>query len=70
MGFRDIYCLGLDLGGRHFDGTPASLYFAAANRYHKRQAPLLKERGVNVWVCGSPNSACTAFPQAPFEAVT
>lgn len=70
MGFTEIFCVGLDLGGPHFDGTPPSLWVGDANRYFKRQARLLTEHGVKVWVCGSPKSACTAFPQIEFEACT
>jgi hypothetical protein len=70
MGFTEIFCLGLDLGGTHFDGTPPSLWVGDANRYFKRQAVLLADRGIKVWVCGSPKSACTAFPHTDFEACT
>lgn len=67
LGFTDIYCLGLDMGGPHFDQTRASLYLSSANSYHMRQAPLIKERGLRVTICGSPESKCTAFPHSKFE---
>lgn len=67
MGFTELYCLGFDLGGKHWDGSPGSLYYAAVNRYHRRQAPLLKERGINVYLCGSPESKNTAFEHRTFE---
>lgn len=68
LGFTDIYCLGLDMGGGHFDGTKGSLYYTSARAHLRRIAKVLEERsGVKVWVCGSPQSACDAFPQASFE---
>lgn len=66
LGFTDLYCLGFDLGGKHFDGTGASLHFGTAIYHHKRQAELLKERGINVWVVGSPDSKAP-FPHKTFE---
>lgn len=72
MGFEEIYCLGLDLGGSHFGGAHGSTdprTYPRANNLHKLQAPLLARRGVSVYVCGSPRSRCTAFPHAPFEAL-
>lgn len=69
LGFTDIYCIGLDMGGGHFDGTKSSLHFADAIRYHSRQAPLLEQAGIKVYICGSPDSALKCFPHAPFEAV-
>jgi hypothetical protein len=68
MGFTDIYCLGLDLGGGHFDGTAGSQHYTLAKMYHRRQAEVLKSRGIRVWVCGSPNSGAP-FERVPFEAV-
>lgn len=69
MGFRDIYCLGLDLGGPHFDGTVSGGNMEAQERYCKRAVPFLKERGVHIWLCGSPDSKCTAFEHRPFDAL-
>lgn len=67
LGFTDLYCLGWDMGGRHFDGTSASLHFAQAAFYHKSQAPLLKEKGIRVTVCGSPDSKLKVFAHSSFE---
>jgi len=69
MGFTEIHCLGWDLGGGHFDGARGSLHYADAVRYHERQAPLLKECGVNVYVCGSPKSNVKGFRHSNFEEV-
>ena len=69
LGFTEIHCLGWDMGGGHFDGTRASPHFPDAIRYHKRQAPYLKERGINVFVCGSPASNVEGFEHSAFEAV-
>lgn len=69
LGFTELYCLGWDLKGGHFDGTAGSLHLNQAKRYHSRQAPLLKERGVSVFLCGSPDSAIDFWPHAEFGAV-
>lgn len=69
MGFRDIYCLGLDLGGPHFDGTVSGGNMEAQERYCLRAVPFLKDHGVRIWLCGSPESKCKAFPHVPFEAL-
>lgn len=69
LGFTALYCLGWDMGGKHFDGTVSSSRFRAAVHYHSRQAPLLKAHGVDVYLCGSPDSAINFYPHAPFEAV-
>ncbi len=69
MGFTELYCLGLDMGGPHFDGTKTSMWCGDANKYHRSQAKLLEARGIRVTICGSPKSACTAFPHSFFEAV-
>lgn len=69
MGFTEIHCLGWDMGGQHFDGTRGSYYFRDAIAYHKRQAPFLKEKGINVYVCGSPGSKVEGFEHSSFEAV-
>lgn len=66
LGFSDLYCIGLDLGGKHFDGSNASLAFIHMIRYHSRQRPLLETHGINVYVCGSPNSNAP-FEHRPFE---
>lgn len=69
LGFTEIHCIGWDLSGGHFDGTKASVHFADARRYHKRQAPFLKERGINVYVCGSPSSLVEGFEHSDFSVV-
>lgn len=68
MGFTELYCIGLDMGGRHFDGSSGSIHYADAIRFHRRQAAVLRERGINVYVCGSPNSKAP-FEHRPFEDV-
>jgi hypothetical protein len=69
LGFTELYCVGFDMGGKHFDGTAASNHFKSALRYHRRQTSILEKHGVKVFVCGSPNSAIDFWPHAPFEAV-
>lgn len=70
LGFTDLYCLGLDLGGAHFDGSSGvSQHFAWMNRYFKGIAPVLKDRGIRVTICGSPKSTCTAFDHSEFSEV-
>lgn len=64
MGFTDLYCLGFDLGGEHFDGTRASRGFEEAAKAHQAQAKILKDAGINVYVVGSPES------KAPFPHMT
>lgn len=68
MGFTEIHCLGFDLGGKHFNGSGGSLHYPDAVRYHARQVPLLTERGIRVFTCGSPQSRAP-FPHSSFEAV-
>lgn len=68
MGFTTLYCLGLDLTGGHFDGTDGSQHYTLAKMYHRRQVDVLAKRGIDVYVCGSPNSRAP-FSHAPFEAV-
>lgn len=67
LGFTEIYALGWDLKGGHFDGTRGSLHLHSAYGYHKRQAPLVKAHGVNVYVCGSPESAVDFYEHRPFD---
>jgi hypothetical protein len=67
MGFSEIYCLGFDLSGKHWDGTRGSDHYALANAYHKAQAPLLKAKGIDVKVCASPESKVTAFEKCSWE---
>lgn len=71
MGFTELYCLGWDLSGPHFDATAASIHFADAIRYHKRQAVVLKEHGIKVYLCGSPESKLAdTFEHASFEEIS
>lgn len=67
LGFTEVYCLGLDLDGLHFDGTRSGNNMMAQEKLCREAAPLLKQRGISVWLCGSPDSLCTAFPHAPYE---
>jgi hypothetical protein len=69
LGFSEIHCLGWDLKGDHFDGSKGSFFFNDAIRYHKRQASYLEEKGINVYVCGSPDSKVQGFKHSSFEAV-
>lgn len=68
MGFTELYCLGLDLSGGHFDGSSGvSQHFAWMNRYYKAIAKVLGERDIRVTICGSPDSKCSAFEHTSFE---
>jgi hypothetical protein len=70
MGFTELHCIGWDMGGKHFDGTGASPNFHDAIKYHTRQAKFLKEHGIKVFLCGSPDSALKdLFEHSEFEAV-
>jgi hypothetical protein len=63
LGFTEIYCLGLDLCGQHFDGSKGSLHFTHMTAHFKRMAPKLLEHA-KVYVVGSPDS------RAPFDKIT
>lgn len=69
MGFTDLYCLGLDMGGGHFDGTSASLFYPSARGHLKRIAKRVAEErpDVRIRVCGSPKSQAEAFEKCSFE---
>lgn len=81
LGFTELFCLGLDMGGKrfnrkgkrilrgkHFDGSVGSAGYARALIFHRKQAPLLKEKGIKVWLCGSPESRLAGvFPSCEFE---
>lgn len=69
MGFDQIHCLGLDLNGSHFDGSTGSQHYNWMKRHFARMAPLLRERGIDVYVCGNPQSKCDVFPHSDFSAV-
>lgn len=66
MGFTEIFCLGWDMAGGHFDGTKSSMHFPMARRYHQRQAKLLRDHGIKVWICGSTESAVTGYEHCDF----
>ena len=68
LGFTRVYCLGLDMGGPHFDGTRASIYFRDAIRHLRRIAQATAGR-LEILLCGSPASKCDAFPHAPFSSL-
>lgn len=51
LGYRTIYALGLDLGGPHFDGSPASPNVERQNQLFKHVPDDLE-----VFVAGSPES--------------
>jgi hypothetical protein len=63
MGFRDLYCLGLDLGGPHYDGTPSGMNMRRQGELCEKALDALKERGINVWSLGKSE----AFPRGRFE---
>ncbi len=67
MGFTEIFCLGWDMHGGHFDGTRSSPHFAMATKYHRNQAEILRKRGIKVWVCASPNSKVVGYEHCGFE---
>lgn len=67
LGFTDIYCLGLDMGGNHFDGTRSSWAMSDARAYHAKQAPVIAEKGIRVSVCGNAFSECKAFAPSTFD---
>lgn len=70
MGFTELFLLGLDLGGGHFDGTKASASMPDAASHYEKVAPYLKNAGIKTWLCGSPGSLLTkVFPQVPFSAL-
>lgn len=51
LGYKELFMLGLDLDGPHFDGSPASGNVVAQNSLFAYFPSDLK-----VWVCGSPES--------------
>lgn len=67
LGFTEVWCIGLDMGGPHFDGTGSSKYIRQAIRHLEKLAPVMAEAGMRAYVCGSPDSACKAFPHRTFE---
>jgi hypothetical protein len=63
LGFTELYCLGLDVCGQHFDGSSGSLHFSHMKKHFDRMAPKLLEHA-KVFVVGSPDS------RAPFQKIT
>jgi hypothetical protein len=61
LGYREVFALGLDLQGAHFDGTPASPNVARQNAMFVHVPEDLK-----VWTCGSPESRAV-FEKCGFE---
>ncbi len=64
-GFTDLYCLGLDLGGKHYDGTPSGMNMGAQEKMSRKVRSALRKRGVNVWSLGK----ATCFPRGDFKGV-
>jgi len=67
MGFTHIYCLGLDLRGKHFDGTPGPSndgQMVSQAKMLKEALPLLRAKGITVWASGGGTSL---LPQADLE---
>lgn len=70
LGFTELYCLGFDMGGKHWDGSPGSKHYNVALIWHKKQAKVLEQTGIKVYICGSPDSKLIGtFAAAPFDAV-
>ena len=68
LGFSEIFLLGMDLGGAHYDGTPSGRNMEAQLTYLTQAAPLIAARGVKVWLCNSPDSlARELFPHITFD---
>jgi hypothetical protein len=68
LGFTDIFCLGLDLCGQHFDHTTGSLHFSMARAHMDRMAPVMAAAGLKTYVVGSPDSRAP-FQKVEFEAL-
>lgn len=67
LGFRQIYCLGLDLrlDSPHFDGTKSGQGMQGEPKAQEQSIPLLMGAGVSVWNVGSPDSI-SPFPKISF----
>lgn len=63
LGYREVFALGLDLRGDHFDGSPASPHVAKQNAMFAHIPEDMK-----VWTCGSPDSLAT-FEKCGFDEV-
>lgn len=68
LGFTTFYCLGLDLGGGHFDGTPASKSMPAALENYGRVAQVLEAAGISAYTVEAPDSPAP-FPHISFAAM-
>lgn len=74
LGFSEVYCLGLDMTGGHFDGSPASRHFEraygrkSALHHFNEMLPVMEKTGTKFFVCDSPDSKAP-LPKVPFEAV-
>lgn len=66
LGFTELFCLGLDMCGQHFDETQGSLHFNYARGQLTRMAQAFEGAGIKVVVCGSPDSKAP-FEKVPFE---
>lgn len=67
LGYTDLHCLGLDLGGPHFHGEWApSPNLTHQNRLFKIARLALDKRGVCCHLTGSPESLCDAFPHETY----
>ena len=66
LGFQTAYLLGTDFHGPHFDGTEA---YGQMDVYHNKLMAVARQRsGMDLYVCGSPDSRCE-LPKVGFEEV-
>lgn len=66
LGFGRAYLLGTDFQGPHFDGTEA---YDRMDDYHNRLMDVARQRsGMDLYVCGSPDSLCR-LPKVEFSEV-
>jgi hypothetical protein len=63
LGYREVFALGLDLQGGHFDGTPASPHVERQNELFR-----FIPEDMSVLTCGSPESRAI-FEKVEFGAV-
>jgi hypothetical protein len=63
LGYREVFALGLDLSGPHFDGTPASPHVERQNELFR-----FIPEDMSVLTCGSPESRAI-FEKVEFGAV-
>jgi hypothetical protein len=67
-GFTELFCLGLDMNGDHFDKSEGTVHFNIARAFMKRIPPVLEGAGIKAVVCGSPDSMAP-FQKVPYEAL-